>query len=61
MGFNGVRIPWSNELVETNPAVPDYAIAANPALKEKHALEILDLTIEALALEGVYIILGTIT
>ena len=33
MGFNSVRIPWSYELVETNPVVPDYALAANPALK----------------------------
>jgi hypothetical protein len=37
MGFNSVRIPWSNELVETNPVVPDYAVAANPALKGKRA------------------------
>jgi len=57
MGFNSVRIPWSNELVETNPVVPDYAIAANPALQGKRALEVLDLTIEALAREGVYVIL----
>ena len=57
MGFNSVRIPWSNELVETNPMVPDYAIAANPALKGKRALEVLDLTVEALAREGVYTIL----
>lgn len=35
MGFNSVRIPWSNELVETNPVVPDYAIRANPALRGK--------------------------
>ena len=57
MGFNSVRIPWSNELVETNPVVPDYAVAANPALKGKRALEILDLTVDALAREGVYVIL----
>jgi endoglucanase len=57
MGFNSVRIPWSNELVETNPVVPDYAIAANPALKGKRALEVLDLTVDALAREGLYAIL----
>src|ERR1035438_166227 len=54
MGFNSIRIPWSNELVETNPVVPDYAIAANPALKGKHALDVLDLTICALARENVF-------
>lgn len=57
MGFNSVRIPWSNQLVETNPRVPDYAVAANPELKGKRALEVLDLTIDALAREGVYVIL----
>ena len=57
MGFNSVRIPWSNELVETNPIVPAYAVAANPSLKGKHALEVLDLTIEALAREGLFVIL----
>ncbi len=57
MGFNSVRIPWSNELVEANPLVPDYARAANPALKGKRALEVLDLTIDALAHEGLYVIL----
>jgi endoglucanase len=57
MGFNSVRIPWSNELVETNPAVPDYAVAANPTLKGKRALEVLDLAVDALAREGVYVIL----
>src|ERR1022692_2166851 len=57
MGFNSVRIPWSNEIVETNPVVPDHAIAANPALRGKRALEVLDLTVDALAREGVYVIL----
>ena len=57
MGFNSVRIPWSNELVEQNPPVPSYALAANSALKGKRALEVLDLTIEALAREGLYVIL----
>jgi endoglucanase len=57
MGFNSVRIPWSNELVETNPVVPAYAIAANPALKGKRALEVLDLTVDALVRDGLYVIL----
>ena len=48
VGFNSVRIPGSNE---------GHAIAANPALKGKRALEVLDLTVEALVREGVYAIL----
>ena len=57
MGFNSVRIPWSSQIVETNPVVPDYAMAANPALKGKRALEVLDLTVDALVREGLYVIL----
>lgn len=57
MGFNSVRLPWSNELYETNPTVPDYTVAANPNLKGKRALQVLDATIRALANEGLLIIL----
>ena len=57
MGFNAVRLPWSNELVESNPVVPDYAVAANPDLKGKHAIDVLDAVVNALASEGLYIIL----
>jgi endoglucanase len=57
MGFNSVRLPWSNELVETNPVVPDYTIIANPTLQGKRALDVLDLTVDALVREGLYVIL----
>ncbi|GAA3439276.1 hypothetical protein GCM10018954_088970 [Kutzneria kofuensis] len=29
-GFNSVRLPWSNELVESNPVVADTYLTANP-------------------------------
>src|SRR5581483_4003971 len=57
MGFNSVRLPWSNELYETNPIVPDYTVAANPDLKGKRAMHVFDATIHALANEGLLIIL----
>ena len=57
LGFNSVRLPWSNELVEKNPVVPESAVAANPALRGKHALDVLDAVIDALAREGLVVVL----
>ena len=57
LGFNSVRLPWSNELVEHDPPVPARALAANPALGGKSALEVLDAVVAALAHEGLLIIL----
>ena len=57
MGFNSVRIPWSNEMLEKNPKVADACLAANPSLKGKKALEILDAVVDALAAEGIVVIL----
>ena len=56
-GFNSVRLPWSNELVETDPLVAEARIAANAELFGKRALEIFDAVIDALAFEGLVVIL----
>lgn len=42
LGYNVVRLPFSNELVERNPVVT-RAVRANPGLKGKRALDVLDL------------------
>jgi endoglucanase len=57
MGFNSVRLPWANQIVEENPYVPGYALNANPKLRGKRALEIMDEVIHALADEHVMVIL----
>ncbi len=57
MGFNTVRLPWSNQLVETNPVVSNYAVAANPQFEGAHAMDVFDAVVEALARHGVMIIL----
>ena len=49
-GFNSVRLPWSNELVETDPIVDPAKVAANPALADKHAMEVFDAAIELIRL-----------
>jgi len=57
MGFNVVRMPWSNQLYESNPVVADYALAANPGMKGETALTILDKVIAALTDAGIMVIL----
>lgn len=56
-GFNAVRLPWSNQLVEQNPVVPTQYLTANPQLKGKRALQVLDAVIAALGRHGVMVIL----
>ncbi len=57
MGFNSVRLPWANETLEKNPIVVDYAIKANPQFRGKHAMEVLDAVIDALAKAQIMVIL----
>jgi endoglucanase len=57
LGFNVVRLPWSNQLYETNPVVANYALAANPSLEGENALTILDQVIAALTGAGIMVIL----
>jgi endoglucanase len=56
-GVNSVRLPWSNQVVEENPIVPNYALIANPQLHGKRALEIMDAVIDALSRAGLMVIL----
>jgi endoglucanase len=57
LGFNAVRLPWSNQLVESNPVVDAGRLAANPALQGLRALEVLDRVIAALARQGLLVVL----
>jgi endoglucanase len=57
LGLNSVRLPWANETLERNPLVPDYAVKANPQFRGKHALDVLDAVIAALARAHILIIL----
>lgn len=57
LGFDAVRLPWSNELVERNPVVPGRALAANPALRGRRALDVLDRVVAALTRRGLMVIL----
>ncbi len=57
IGVNSVRLPWANETLESNPVVPDYAVAANPQFKGKRAMDVMDAVIEALAQAHIMVIL----
>ena len=49
LGFNSVRIPWALQVYDENPLIPDAHLSANPTLMGKHALDVLDAVIDALA------------
>ena len=57
IGVNSVRLPWANETLEHDPAVPDYAVAANLQFKGKHAMAIMDAVIAAFARAHIMVIL----
>ncbi len=57
IGVNSVRLPWANETLERNPVVPDYAVQANPQFKGKHAMEVMDAVIAALAHAQIMVVL----
>jgi endoglucanase len=56
-GFNSVRLPWSNELLETNPPVAAARVSANPTLAGKPAMDVFDAVIAALAFEGLVVVI----
>jgi endoglucanase len=57
LGFNSVRLPWAMQLYEENPAIPDAMLSANPALQGKTALEVFDAVVDALAGQGLVVVL----
>ncbi|HTJ30101.1 MAG TPA: cellulase family glycosylhydrolase [Acidobacteriaceae bacterium] len=57
IGVNSVRLPWANETLERNPIIPEYAVKANPQFKGKHAMDVMDAVIDALAHAHIMVIL----
>lgn len=57
LGFNVVRLPFSNQMVETNPVVGNYALTANPSMEGESALTIYDQVVAALSNAGIMVIL----
>jgi endoglucanase len=56
LGFNAIRLPFSDELVQRNPIVRLH-LEANPQLRGKHALAILDTILNGARQVGLMVIL----
>jgi endoglucanase len=57
MGFNGVRLPWSNQMWQSNPVVSDSVLAANPQFQGEHARTIFEQVVRDLASAGLMVVL----
>lgn len=60
LGFNSVRLPWSNELVERNPKVDKGLVKADSTLAEMddpHGLEVFRHVVDALAAQHLMVVL----
>lgn len=56
LGYNAIRLPFSNQLVESNPFVTQY-IGANPQFRKLHALQVMDAIVNYARRIGLKIIL----
>lgn len=58
MGFNSVRLPYSDEMVMKDPPVPADLLSANPDLAGSSALDVFEAVCRALTAEGVAVIVN---
>ncbi|MGW1430255.1 glycoside hydrolase family 5 protein [Streptomyces sp. NPDC002431] len=61
LGLNSIRLPFANALVHDTSTVPDSAVTANPQLKGKTPLQVLDAVVAALTGDGFAVILNNHT
>jgi endoglucanase len=57
MGFNGVRLPWSNQMWQQDPPVPARLVAANPRFAGERARTVFEQVVRDLAGAGLMIVL----
>ncbi|HEY2579815.1 MAG TPA: cellulase family glycosylhydrolase, partial [Streptosporangiaceae bacterium] len=57
MGFNGVRLPWSNQMWQSDPPVRATYLAANPQFKGERARTIFEQVTRDLAAAGLMVVL----
>src|SRR5271156_1094047 len=58
LGFNSVRLPYSDEMVITNPIVAPVLLEANPDLVGMSALEVFTAVVEACTDAGLAVIIN---
>ncbi|GAA5021294.1 hypothetical protein GCM10025734_76420 [Kitasatospora paranensis] len=61
LGFNSIRLPFSNQMIHETAPVPDAAVAANPQLRGLTPLQVYDAVIAALTGSGFAVILNNHT
>ncbi|MEV7416771.1 cellulase family glycosylhydrolase [Streptomyces sp. NPDC089919] len=61
LGINSLRMPFSNEMLHDQRAVPDAAVAANPALRGRTPLQVFDAVIAAATADGFAVVLNNHT
>jgi aryl-phospho-beta-D-glucosidase BglC (GH1 family) len=57
LGFNTVRLPFSNEMLHVSTGVPSTRIAANMSLSGKKPIEVYDAVIQALTSAELFVVL----
>ena len=58
LGFNSVRLPYSDEMVMRNPAVLPHLLAANPDLIGMRALDVFEAVVTSLTDAGIAVIVN---
>ncbi|MFG3119560.1 glycoside hydrolase family 5 protein [Streptomyces sp. NPDC048197] len=61
LGINSIRLPFSNEMLHDKRPVPDSSVAANPQLRGKTPLQVLDAVVTATTAEGFAVVLNNHT
>ncbi|MEU6933584.1 cellulase family glycosylhydrolase [Streptomyces sp. NPDC046374] len=61
LGLNSIRLPFANAVLHDTVPVPDSAVTANPQLKGKTPLQVMDSVIAALTADGFAVILNNHT
>ena len=58
LGFNSVRLPYSDEMVMTNPLIPSSLLSANTDLHGQRALDVYEAVVTALTDAGIAVIVN---
>lgn len=58
LGFNSVRMPYSDEMVRVNPLIPGHLLAANSDLLGSRALDVFEAVVSALTEAGLAVIVN---
>jgi endoglucanase len=58
LGFNSVRLPYSDELVMANPPILPHLLLANPDLAGLRALDVLEAVVRSLTDAGIAVIVN---